>query len=326
VLVAGGASGNGIYNNAASGNHSAGVELRGPSTSGNVVAGNLLGTDAVGATAVPDQVGLLIGGGASGNLVGGTAAASANVLAGNTLFGALITGPGTSGNVLQQDFDDPDKRTWEALSARQKGHDPAVVEWLERRGEKVPRSGPGVFCWVRLDKGTVLAFGLGPWGLPGERALTLEEACAEHEAATFPADGQLPRSLQYRFDYGRLWEIPPEKPPPTGWLVGTAERSLADMALLLDIHGIKHSDCDRAVFFDPPGEDKEQELLRDGNPEREFWRHHELGPRLVAYRLHPETGPPPPLEMEVRADRFARTARRAGLTARWVTRHIASGP
>jgi hypothetical protein len=203
----------------------------------------------------------------------------------------------------QQDFNDPDKRVWEWASARQKK----------------------MFCWVRLDRETVLAFGWAPWGLPGERAMTLEEACAEYEAAAFPADGELPRSLQYRFGYGRLWQIPPEKAPPTGWLIGTAERSLADMALLLDIHSIKHSDCDRAVFFDPPGDDKEQELLRDANPEREFWRHHELGPRPVAYRLHPETGPPP-LEMEVRADRFARTARRAGVTARWVTRHVGPAP
>ncbi|HZY84043.1 MAG TPA: PKD domain-containing protein, partial [Gemmataceae bacterium] len=104
VLVQGGASGNGVYGNAASGNRSAGVELRGAGASGNVVAGNLLGSDAAGAAAVPNQVGAEIDAGAAGNVVGGSTAGSANVLSGNTLFGVLITGGGTSGNVVSGDY------------------------------------------------------------------------------------------------------------------------------------------------------------------------------------------------------------------------------
>jgi PKD repeat protein len=100
VLVAGGAAGNGIYNNAASGNRRAGIELSGPGTTGNLLAGNLLGTDASGTSAVPNQVGLQVDGGASGNSAGGVAGGAANVLSGNALFGALFTGAGTSGNAL----------------------------------------------------------------------------------------------------------------------------------------------------------------------------------------------------------------------------------
>jgi hypothetical protein len=198
---------------------------------------------------------------------------------------------------------------------------------------------------VRLDKEFVLAFGWGPWDVKGEQVMTLAEADAAYEAAAYPADGQLPRSLQNRFDYGTLWAIPKEDPDPTGELIDTVERSHNDTDLLLDIHGVKHSrhdrnpgdpDDDDALLYDAPAEAKEQELLRDANPEREFWRHHRTvwpheetpQPRRRPLPVLGETAPPPvnPLVMLVLSDAFAQTARRASLIARWVTRHIARGP
>ncbi len=71
----------------------------------NVIAGNYLGTDATG---MVDQgagdSGVLLIGGASGNRIGGTAAADRNVISGNNYAGVTITGSGTDDNLVQGNF------------------------------------------------------------------------------------------------------------------------------------------------------------------------------------------------------------------------------
>ena len=69
--------------NVISGNSGDGVELTGPGATGNVVAGNYIGTDAAGTAAVGNRFGVYLSA-ATGNTVGGTAAAARNVISGNT--------------------------------------------------------------------------------------------------------------------------------------------------------------------------------------------------------------------------------------------------
>jgi uncharacterized repeat protein (TIGR03803 family) len=74
--------------NLCSGNSSAGVYLSGASTSNNIVTGNLVGTDASGTNALGNETGIYISAG-TGNRVGGLAAASRNIVAGN-LYGIYV--------------------------------------------------------------------------------------------------------------------------------------------------------------------------------------------------------------------------------------------
>ncbi len=86
--------------NLISGNTGDGVEIT-AGASGNVVAGNLIGTDVTATMAIANENdGVEIDTGASDNTVGGTAAGDGNVISGNTNYGAEITGPGTTGNVV----------------------------------------------------------------------------------------------------------------------------------------------------------------------------------------------------------------------------------
>lgn len=68
------------------------------------VAGNLVGTAKNGSAAIPNGTGIDLYGGASGNTIGGTAAADGNVVSGNTQVGILIAGAGTSGNVVERNL------------------------------------------------------------------------------------------------------------------------------------------------------------------------------------------------------------------------------
>ena len=58
--------------NVISGNTEYGVEINGTGTSSNLVAGNLIGTNAAGTAAIPDDFGVVIDSGASGNTIGGS--------------------------------------------------------------------------------------------------------------------------------------------------------------------------------------------------------------------------------------------------------------
>jgi hypothetical protein len=79
------------------------VQLEGAGTTGNVLRGNTIGLTAAGAAA-PNGYGVLIQGGASGNLVGGPSAATRNVISANQQADVGLFGAGTSGNVVESNF------------------------------------------------------------------------------------------------------------------------------------------------------------------------------------------------------------------------------
>ncbi len=107
VQITAGASGNTIggtvtgSRNVVSGNTSSGVDLSQSGTTGNVVLGNDIGTNAAGNAGLANPTGVGIGGGASGNTIGGTIASAANVVSGNTDYGVAIESSGTSGNLIE---------------------------------------------------------------------------------------------------------------------------------------------------------------------------------------------------------------------------------
>jgi hypothetical protein len=68
--------------NVISGNSSQGIEVR---VSGNLIQGNLIGLTAAGTAALSDAVGVLFSPGSTGAVLGGSAAAAANVISGNNL-------------------------------------------------------------------------------------------------------------------------------------------------------------------------------------------------------------------------------------------------
>jgi hypothetical protein len=84
--------------NVISGNDGSGVHISGASTTGNRVLGNRIGLSAVNADAVGNGAdGVFIGGDASNNRIGGTAAGTGNVIARNTGAGvAVFSGTGNS--------------------------------------------------------------------------------------------------------------------------------------------------------------------------------------------------------------------------------------
>ncbi len=95
--------------NVISGSTSIGVEITGAGTTGNVVAGNDIGTDLTGTLAVPNQTGVEIDSGATANRIGSDGDGVAdvlerNIISGNSLVGVLITGSGTSNNVVAGDY------------------------------------------------------------------------------------------------------------------------------------------------------------------------------------------------------------------------------
>ncbi len=90
--------------NVISGNKAEGVLISGAGTSGNVVEGNYIGTNPTGTEALPNKNGVLIQAGAVNNTIGGTGAGAENVISGNKAEGVLISGAGTSGNVVEGNY------------------------------------------------------------------------------------------------------------------------------------------------------------------------------------------------------------------------------
>jgi len=70
-------------------------------SNGNQVKGNYIGTNATGTAAVPNVAGVRIRIGASGNVIGGTAAGEGNVISGNSNNGIWLSESTTLGNVIQ---------------------------------------------------------------------------------------------------------------------------------------------------------------------------------------------------------------------------------
>jgi hypothetical protein len=94
--------------NIISGNLGNGVLLRGPNVVNNTIQGNFIGTDATGLNPLPNTVaGVTVDTGSSSNLIGGNVTGTRNVISGNNLaydYGVIITGAGTSGNVIEGNY------------------------------------------------------------------------------------------------------------------------------------------------------------------------------------------------------------------------------
>ena len=91
--IGGAAAGDG---NLISGNEADGVVILGAGTTDNVVAGNLIGTDRAGTVSLPNDEGIDIASGASGNTIGGTASGTGNLISGNQNAGVDIEATSTS--------------------------------------------------------------------------------------------------------------------------------------------------------------------------------------------------------------------------------------
>ncbi|HKI20457.1 MAG TPA: hypothetical protein VKA15_21390, partial [Isosphaeraceae bacterium] len=87
----------------------AGIHMTGTSATGNWIYGDFLGTDSTGTQAEPNDYGVEIDGGASGNLIGTNGdgvndQAERNLISGNLFAGVWITGQGTDGNAVAGNF------------------------------------------------------------------------------------------------------------------------------------------------------------------------------------------------------------------------------
>jgi titin len=104
VAILGKASGNTVTGNVLSGNSSAGVMILDAGTTGNTVSGNRIGLGSNGALVANGFAGVEIALGASANTIGGTAVTARNVISGNSFDGVLISGVGTAGNSVKNNF------------------------------------------------------------------------------------------------------------------------------------------------------------------------------------------------------------------------------
>jgi hypothetical protein len=88
--------------NIIAGNGNQGVLVADASTTGNAIVGNFIGLNAAGTAAIANKwSGVNVFGGASGNTIGGTAAAAGNVISGNGNQAVAISGTGTRNNLVQ---------------------------------------------------------------------------------------------------------------------------------------------------------------------------------------------------------------------------------
>ncbi len=90
--------------NVIAGNAVHAIDLAHAGTDNNMIQGNYLGVDATGAVALGNDFdGVKVQLGASGNIIGGTAAGAANVIGANR-YGVFIQGSGTSNNMVQGNY------------------------------------------------------------------------------------------------------------------------------------------------------------------------------------------------------------------------------
>ncbi len=115
VLISSPATGTVVEDNVISGN-GIGIAIDG-ATDSNITTNNI-GTDRTGLVPVGNGVGVEITGGAQNNIVGFD-----NVISGNTLFGVVIAGHGTSGNVVEGSFLGTDRTGTIAISSSPTGVD-----------------------------------------------------------------------------------------------------------------------------------------------------------------------------------------------------------
>ena len=89
--------------NVLSGNDSNGVYISDSGTTGNVVDADYIGTNYNGTSAVPNNTGVVIQNGATGNLIGGTTTAVGDVISGNDQDGVDILDSNTEKNAVEGD-------------------------------------------------------------------------------------------------------------------------------------------------------------------------------------------------------------------------------
>ena len=101
-VIGGTASGAG---NVISGNTGGGVIVTDAGSTGNMVQGNFIGLNAAGNAAIASPLsGVTIRIGAQNNTIGGTMAASRNIISGNTNSGVLLTGTATNSNTVTGNY------------------------------------------------------------------------------------------------------------------------------------------------------------------------------------------------------------------------------
>jgi CSLREA domain-containing protein len=101
-LIGGTAAGTG---NLISGNGEVGIIIVDPGSNGNVMQGNFIGTDVTGSVDLGNSsVGVIIGAGASDNVVGGTQASTRNIISGNDSAGVHIDTASSTGNLVQGNY------------------------------------------------------------------------------------------------------------------------------------------------------------------------------------------------------------------------------
>ena len=90
--------------NVISGNTQDGVAILLPLATGNVVAGNMIGTDSTGTADVGNSKSGVLVWQAPSNTIGGTTAASRNIISGNDLYGVRISTPAASNSIVQGNY------------------------------------------------------------------------------------------------------------------------------------------------------------------------------------------------------------------------------
>lgn len=83
-----------------SGNGAFGIDISDAGTNNNLIKGCWIGLDSSGTAARPNLSGVLIQGGAMGNVLGGTEAGESNVIGGNDAEAVTISGSGSDNNIL----------------------------------------------------------------------------------------------------------------------------------------------------------------------------------------------------------------------------------
>ncbi len=104
ICVDGGSNHNPILNNVLSGNYSYGIFIVTTGTYYNTFQGNIVGLNASGTDTVPNDAGLLIGGGTKYNTIGGYSASERNIISGNRFGGIEISDIGTSDNLIRGNY------------------------------------------------------------------------------------------------------------------------------------------------------------------------------------------------------------------------------
>lgn len=104
ICVDGGSNHNPFINNVLSGNLAYGMFIVTTGSNYNELKGNKIGTNAAGTDSIPNQAGLLLGGGTKYNIIGGSNAADRNLISGNRFEGILLADTGTMYNDIKGNY------------------------------------------------------------------------------------------------------------------------------------------------------------------------------------------------------------------------------